>query len=270
MNTYGHTVVYHSPPSMLSEYDYGHSKSGHPGIRDSVESVSRPPPHSDYASQGRYGTGSSVVRRERHATSGRHSSGPTGGVQPRERLFPILLLKRKVKSMRLQVFAEFLGDDGTHWALEVNGRQYHIRPAKDGSIKMSKERVIPEVEPVVIGHTAYTNEDIHEIFDEVLEYAAQFKYNVVDNNCRTTVLSLWFNIRYTWPSLDRLEALLEDSKILFSNLVLLEHRLGRRCFEDSKRFYRNIQCWKGGKYVQDMDGLADVLHLCQALRLTFR
>jgi hypothetical protein len=191
--------------------------------------------------------------------------------------------------MRLQVFAEFLGDDGTHWALEVNGRQYHIRPAKDGSIKMSKERVIPEVEPVVIGHTAYTNEDIHEIctspasfcpgvllsnilqsVDEVLEYAAQFKYNVVDNNCRTTVLSLWFNIRYTWPSLDRLEALLEDGKILFSNLVLLEHRLGRRCFEDSKRFYRNIQCWKGGKYVQDMDGLADVLHLCQALRLTFR
>ena len=63
--------------------------------------------------------------------------------------------------------------------------------------------------------------------------------------------------------MDRLEALLEDGNITFESLAFLEHRLRRRLFEDSKRFYENVLRWQGGKGLLAEMGLANFQRLCQ-------
>ncbi|TEB38653.1 hypothetical protein FA13DRAFT_1784959 [Coprinellus micaceus] len=124
-----------------------------------TDPIGSAPSHAGDTSQRRYGAGS-IVHGGEHATSG-HGSEPTGDVQPPT--FPIFLVKRKVDSKVLTKFTELVDDDGTHWALQVNGMQYHILPSEDNTIQMARERIEPVAPPEEVGQTAYSHGEIVEI-----------------------------------------------------------------------------------------------------------
>lgn len=93
---------------------------------------------------------------------------PAGWYNHYQRLprFPIYLLKRKVDSKALRAVAGAMGDDGTHWALEVNGHQYHITVDESSGIRIPRRDPIPIPEHKLLKQKNNQLDDLANDFDE--------------------------------------------------------------------------------------------------------
>ncbi|KAG2017579.1 hypothetical protein CC2G_007080 [Coprinopsis cinerea AmutBmut pab1-1] len=143
------------------------------------------------------------------------SSHPCSSPRPSD----IYLVMRSLDSKILKAAAPLVDDEGTHWALEVDGTHWHIRPAGKANVFNPKklalaDKNIPEEELLPqeidrsprgdvyyhrrrkIGETYRKPHEIRDICHRILDECRMLKigYNLANFNCRHFVIKLWSQI----------------------------------------------------------------------------